>query len=397
MKRQVPTKSEKAGRNPRSAKRSSAKAKPAEERKSERSKSAKGPKPTLRSSIKSKKASRNPRSAKRSSGKAKVVEERKSERSESGKEPKTRLRVPIKSKKAGRGTQLPRRPSANAKLAEEKKSEIFQGSSGQPTKFLELPELSEHAKVVLLPVNPYLVHVYWEAAPNELEELERILGRPDPRARPVLRFYDITNIVFDGSNAHSCFDVEIDLRAGNWYVHLWSPEKSYCADLGIRTEGGQFYRLARSNIGEAPRAEPSVKVEDRYMLVQGDYRRVESVPPPVEHLAGPPKPPAALRGTAQQQVTDKEPALTGRRMVWVADSSEIAQLLAAPYNLGGREEPVPEPRTWLAGSPQPKAKDYTDITEMNEESFRFGISSGKTASTKGKTAVSEHPKLKADR
>jgi len=397
MKRQVPTKSEKAGRNPRSAKRSSAKAKPAEERKSERSKSAKGPKPTLRSSIKSKKASRNPRSAKRSSGKAKVVEERKSERSESGKEPKTRLRVPIKSKKAGRGTQLPRRPSANAKLAEEKKSEIFQGSSGQPTKFLELPELSEHAKVVLLPVNPYLVHVYWEAAPNELEELERILGRPDPRARPVLRFYDITNIVFDGSNAHSCFDVEIDLRAGNWYVHLWSPEKSYCADLGVRTEGGQFYRLVRSNIGEAPRSGPSVKVEERYMLVQGDYHRVKTVPPPVEHLAGLPKTPVELRGAAKPQIADKEPALTERRMPWPADSSEIARSLAESYNLRVWEEPVPEPDAWLVDSPSPEAEDYTDITELNERSFRFGISSAKTPSSRKKAAVRGHPKLKADR
>jgi hypothetical protein len=292
---------------------------------------------------------------------------------------------------------LAKRPPAKVKLAEERRSERSEPSPGQPLESGELSVLSERTRVVLLPVNPYLVHVYWEVAPDALEEIEKSLGRPGRRARSVLRFYDVTNIVFDGTNAQSRFDVEIDLRAANWYVHLWSPEKSYCVDLGLRTDGGQFYSLARSNIGEAPRAGPSVKVDERYLLVRGDYRRVESVPPPAEHPAGPLRPPAKSRGAAKPQVTDKEPAPTERRMPWPADSSEIAQILAEPSNLQEWGRAASEPDARLVGGPPLEAENYADITEMNEESFRFGISSGRPASAREKPAVREHPKLKADR
>ena len=331
----------------------------------------------------SKKRGRGPRLAKRTSAKAKRVEEQKSKRSKSAKEPKVGLRVPVKSKKANRGPRLAKRPSAKVKLVEERKSGRSEPSAGQASESRELSVLSERTRVLLLPVNPYLVHVYWEVAPDDLKEIRKSLGRQGRRARSVLRFYDVTDVVFDGTNAQSMIDVEIDLRAGNWYVHLWSPDKSYCVDLGLRTEGGQFYRLARSNIGEAPRAGPSVKVEERYMLVQGDYRRVEAVPPPVEHPPKLQKTPTGSRGAAQQQVTDKAPTSTERRMPWPADSSEIVPILAEPENLPEWEGAASPPDAPLVGGPPP----YTDITEMNEESFGFGISSGRTASTREKTAV----------
>lgn len=150
----------------------------------------------------------------------------------------------------------------------------------------DLPDAYNETRVVLLPVDPYLVHVYWEVAPGELENAKRHLGEDAQQAQAVLRFYDITSIMFDGSKAHSVFDVDIELQARNWYVHLWSPEKSYCVDLGFRTEEGRFIPLARSNVAETPRAWPSEKGEERFMLVIGDYERVEILPlnPPFSPL-----------------------------------------------------------------------------------------------------------------
>jgi hypothetical protein len=335
---------------------------------------------------KSEKRDRGPRLAKRTSAKAKRVEEGKSKRSESAKEPKAGVRVPVKSKKVGPAPRPAKRLSAEAKHVEERESKSFEPAAGQPLESGELSVLSARTRVVLLPVNPYLVHVYWEVAPDNLKKIKKSLGRPGRRARPVLRFYDVTNIAFDGTNAQSWFDVEIDLQAVNWYVHLWSPDKTYCVDLGLRPKGGQFYRLARSNVGEAPRAGPSAKVEERYLLVRGDYRRVEAVPPPVELSAEPPKAPARSRGAAKPQITDKEPAPAERRMPWPADPSETAQVLAELEDLpeGGGTASLPD--AWLVGGP-PRP---TDITEMNEESFRFGISSGRPASTRENTAVREH-------
>jgi hypothetical protein len=52
------------------------------------------------------------------------------------------------------------------------------------------------------------------------------------------------------------FDIEIEFEAGSWYVHLWSPEKVYQAELGVRSDDGTFAVLAQSNKIETPPAWP---------------------------------------------------------------------------------------------------------------------------------------------
>ncbi|MCK4729216.1 MAG: DUF4912 domain-containing protein, partial [Desulfobacterales bacterium] len=131
----------------------------------------------------------------------------------------------------------------------------------------DLPDSYGETRAVLLPVEPYLVHVYWEVTSVELEKAKHQLGDEYGRSQTVLRCYDITNIIFDGTNAHSSFDVHIDLKAKNRYVHLWSPEKSYFVELGFKTEGGRFFPIARSNIAETPPGWPAPKTDEHYMLV----------------------------------------------------------------------------------------------------------------------------------
>ena len=112
----------------------------------------------------------------------------------------------------------------------------------------DLPEWPTRPKVTLLAVDPYLVHVYWDF---DLAKLP-----PDTTAA-VLRFYD----------ASTHFDVDVDLRTRNWYVSLWSPAKTYYADLGAITAAGEFIPLIRSNTIQTPRAWPVAEMEQR--LVSG--------------------------------------------------------------------------------------------------------------------------------
>ncbi|MGH7424773.1 MAG: DUF4912 domain-containing protein, partial [Candidatus Methylomirabilales bacterium] len=135
----------------------------------------------------------------------------------------------------------------------------------------ELPSSYGEARVVLLPVHPHLGHVYWDISPGDLEKAES--------ARAVLRFHDLTGVVLDQMNAPESFDVEIELEARNWYVQLPTPERSYRVDLGFRTQDGRFDSIARSNTAETPRSGPSMKREDRYLLVTGDYEQVKLLPP----------------------------------------------------------------------------------------------------------------------
>jgi hypothetical protein len=100
--------------------------------------------------------------------------------------------------------------------------------------------------VTLLAVDPYLVYVYWDF---DLAELP-----PDTTAA-ILRFYD----------AATHFDVDVDLRTRNWYIPLWSPAKTYYADLGAITAAGEFIPLVRSNTIQTPRGWPVAEVEHRFV------------------------------------------------------------------------------------------------------------------------------------
>lgn len=141
-----------------------------------------------------------------------------------------------------------------------------------------LPEAYGETRLVLLPIHPYLIHAYWELTPGDLERVKRRVGEGQGTAKPVLRIYDITYLEYDGTNAHSYFDVEIDLGTRNWYVPLWSPGKSYITELGFKRADGEYLAVTRSNVAHTPRAWPSMRVEAKYMSIGDECRDVETVP-----------------------------------------------------------------------------------------------------------------------
>jgi hypothetical protein len=77
--------------------------------------------------------------------------------------------------------------------------------------------------------------------------------------------YDVTFIDFNGTNAHGSFDIEITPQARNWYINLWSPGKSLCAELGLAHPEGTFASLVRSNVIQTPPAWASPNTEERWV------------------------------------------------------------------------------------------------------------------------------------
>jgi hypothetical protein len=152
-----------------------------------------------------------------------------------------------------------------------------EAESGWERETEEIQGGDEETKVVLLPVNPHLVYVYWEISARDLEDVSRVFSRLGPRARPLLRFYDTAQANFDSLNSGSWFEVAIALGAGKWYVRLENPASFYCVDLGLRLADGSFHRLARSNPTEMPKTGPSDKLEERYLLVDGNHSPAEVV------------------------------------------------------------------------------------------------------------------------
>ncbi len=241
---------------------------------------------------------------------------------------------------------------------EESSPEALESRRHVASEPVDLPDSYGETRVVLLPVEPYLLHVYWEVTPVELERAKHQIKDNHRQSQTILRCYDVTNILFDGMNAHGSFDVYIDLPAKSWYVPLWSPEKSYFVELGFKTEDGRFYPIARSNIAQIPPDWPAPRSDEHYMLVAGDYDVLQTVPAPIDvrpsHEPTPPK-------ASQSDLELLSPAERDRHF-------ETRPLFAAEENSSRTEVHKEE------GHPK---EGHVDLTEMSEKRFVSGVSSNR--------------------
>jgi len=240
-----------------------------------------------------------------------------------------------------------------------------------------LPDLGKEDRLVLMAVDPYLVFAYWNLTPDRIEAAQALFGK-DELDTHVLRFHDTTGVEFDGVNCGNSFDVRIHLDAGKWYVRMWSPERRYCADIGLRGKDGRLVALVRSNLIETPAAWPHVKVDETAALVEqgtpASYTAMvpqEAEPPaalapaygpPAEAAQAEHRIPVPVRTEAVDPVpADPVPAPTPPR----ADSRVVlAKKLAEVAAL--REEPLPS---------APAGNCEGDLTEISEKSFAPGVSS----------------------
>ncbi len=251
--------------------------------------------------------------------------------------------------------------------------------------FSGLPQSYGKTRVVLLPVHPDLVHVYWEVANSDVKNLRNRLRRGSSRPQAVLRFFEVGPTSLD----NTFFDVQVELEARQWYVPLWSPQQSYYVDLGLKTGGGRFLPLCRSMVIETPPAWPSLKGEERYVSWDNQGKLIEAEIPF----------PEALPRAAQSAASNRFSARTGSTPLKARGSSEQIgrheatpgfHLVAAGQNRSAiPEEPYNdqrqrEPYQWKQGSPSSRSAtaitfaSEPDLTEMCEQSALLGTSSKMT-------------------
>jgi hypothetical protein len=118
----------------------------------------------------------------------------------------------------------------------------------------DLPASYGRSEVTLMVVDPYLVYAYWNV------DVARL---PEGTKSAALRFHEASEAA-----PRPSFDVDVDLRAPNWYVQLWSPAQSYYADLGVTTGEGAFVPLATSNRVQTPRAWPAAETQKTTLVGQ---------------------------------------------------------------------------------------------------------------------------------
>lgn len=129
----------------------------------------------------------------------------------------------------------------------------------------ELPASYGRTRLTLVEIEPHWIHAYWEITASDCQAARAKAGAGETAW--VLRFYDVTDVEFDGGNARDSFDVPVDVSAGNWYVNLWSGGKTYCAEIGLRADGA-FMPVSRSGVVQVPAAAEAPRAEAEWMKVE---------------------------------------------------------------------------------------------------------------------------------
>jgi hypothetical protein len=251
---------------------------------------------------------------------------------------------------------------------------------------IDLPGSYGETRAVLMAIEPYLLHVYWEVTSDELEKARHWFDDDHAQSQTVLRFYDVTNTVVDHGKAYGFFDVDIDLYSRSRYVHLWSPDKSYFVELGFKTEDGRFFPLVRSNVAKTPSAWPAPRVDEQDTAVQGNLKKAWSRAVVHEDRWGDAKiKPGDTERQAKSQKEQKP-----RHQGDSAQEMDLAQTappkLAGPFEfLTSRKSPF-QPDASLKERVQgqsAKGVDF-DITAMSEQALALGVSSEQGASPQKK-------------
>ncbi|MEI6831598.1 MAG: DUF4912 domain-containing protein [Candidatus Omnitrophota bacterium] len=138
----------------------------------------------------------------------------------------------------------------------------------------DIPHSYDQDKIVLQVRDPHWLHTYWELRNQTLGGLRLRLGNEFARSRRVLRVYDVTNIVFDGSNANSFFDIQVNDFTNSWYIDTNGPGRSWCVDLGLMLPDGRFIMIVRSNVVQTPSDNPSWITDEEWMIPDEMFARL---------------------------------------------------------------------------------------------------------------------------
>ncbi|HOW17022.1 MAG TPA: DUF4912 domain-containing protein, partial [bacterium] len=118
-----------------------------------------------------------------------------------------------------------------------------------PMQTEEPPHTYDINKVVILPIDPKFAFIYWEVRQDTIDGVISAFGP----GKLTLRVYDVTNIEFNGYNAHEWWDMDVHHRFGTWYLRHNKSDRNLMVDIGIRGNDGNFHAIYRSKAIYFPR------------------------------------------------------------------------------------------------------------------------------------------------
>ncbi len=141
----------------------------------------------------------------------------------------------------------------------------------------ELPSRYGDNKIVVLVRDPYWLHAYWEITDERKNHIEGEAQAGWGELRKALRVYDVTDVIFNGTNANKSFDIELTSDANNWYIYVGEPNRSWCIDLGVITSSGRFILIARSNVVTTPLDRASDVIDEEWVTSEEEFAKLYGI------------------------------------------------------------------------------------------------------------------------
>lgn len=113
-------------------------------------------------------------------------------------------------------------------------------------------------KITALVRDPYWLYFYWEISLYKVDELRKQAGEEAfSCSRQTLRLYDTASWQYSDTDVGG---------AGNWYVRVPAPNRSYCGEIGFKLPDGRFLVAARSNIVTTPLDRMSDIIDEEWLI-----------------------------------------------------------------------------------------------------------------------------------
>jgi hypothetical protein len=191
------------------------------------------------------------------------------------------------------------KPKARATAAVPKKPPLPDLKPGPVPVFGNIPWDYGRTLITAIARDPHCVFAYWEVPNSALDQARRKLQAP--QAGIVLRVYDTTYRLFDGTNAHGYFDVPVDRNTNRYYLHMNRPATTFIIDLAVKDHDGRIATIARSGPAETPRDSWSGDGRVDWMTIppREHFRRYEHRYVPRPGGPPPPQPPPGPPGAPQ--------------------------------------------------------------------------------------------------
>ena len=134
------------------------------------------------------------------------------------------------------------------------------------------PPATEH--ITLSMIEPGRGYIQWHIREESVQRLQAEQGDAFHGSNLVIRVYDVTDVEFNGFNAHSFFDIEVHSLHANYYLNLAHLERYYMAEIGFRLQNNSFHALARSNLRFFDRARSSGNMQVGGLFVGKGFKNV---------------------------------------------------------------------------------------------------------------------------